>query len=140
MNFRDIKKKLKLWMKEYMGELSEKLKNGKLSSKSLGIIIRTFHMSAPPLFIYNLLIAPYFICNITIAFLFIVGILFYTFDCCFLSILEQKLCEDEFIIMDPMLELCDLEINTKNRYFISNIVGIPYLIIACIIYYIRFYR
>ena len=56
MNFRDIKKKLKLSMKEYMGELSEKLKNGKLSSKSLGIIIRTFHMSAPPLFIYNLLI------------------------------------------------------------------------------------
>ena len=72
---------------------------------------------------------------------FLVGVLisFYTFDSCFLSILEQNLCNDDFVIIDPVLELNDLEINTANRYYISNVIGITYLITVCLIYYIRFH-
>jgi len=119
--------------------ISEKCHTGKLSAKSIGILIRSFHISAPPFFMYNLLFGPYIICNIVMSFLFIVGILFYTFDSCFLSIIEQNLCNDNFVIMDPILELCDLEVNTQNRYYISNMIGLPYLITIIIIYYIRFY-
>ena len=75
----------------------------------------------------------------TIIFLCIVAILFYTFDSCFLSIIEQNYCNDDFVIIDPILEYYDLEINNKNRYFISNMIGIPYILIVFIIYYFRFF-
>ena len=139
MNYKEIKKNLKNCMKKTMNQLSEKCKNGKLSAKSIGNMIRSFHMAAPSWFIYTLLFCPYFLCNITIGFLFGVLILFYTFDSCFLSILEQNLCGDEFVIIDPVLELCDLEINTSNRYYISNVIGVTYLTVVCTIYYVRFY-
>jgi len=134
-----MKKNLKNWIKKNMNHLAEKCKKGKLSAKSMGMLIRTFHMTAPYSFVFTLLFGPYFLCNITMIFLFGVLISFYTFDSCFLSILEQNLCNDDFVIIDPILELYDLEINTANRYYISNIIGIIYLTIICLIYYIRFY-
>ena len=139
MNYKETKQNLKIWMKKNITHLSEKCKHGKLSAKSIGIIIRTIHMTAPYSFVFTLLFGPYFLCNLTIIFLLGVLVSFYTFDSCFLSVLELNLCNDDFVIIDPVLELCDLEINTANRYYISNVIGIPYLITICMIYYIRFY-
>ena len=134
-----MKKNLKNWMKKNMNQLAERCKQGKLSTKSLGMLIRSFHMAVPYSFVFTLLFGPYFLCNITMFFLVGVLISFYTFDSCFLSILEQNLCNDDFVIIDPVLELNDLEINTANRYYISNVIGITYLITVCLIYYIRFH-
>ena len=136
MNFFLNRKKI---MKQYMNSLSDKCHTCKLSSKSIGILIRSFHLNAPPFFMYNLLFGPYIMCNIVMLFLIIAGFLFYTFDMCFLSVMEQNLCNDNFVIMDPILELCNLEVNTQNRYYISNMIGIPYLITVFLIYYFRFY-
>jgi hypothetical protein len=133
------KKQLKKKLKSMMNNFADKCKNGKLSAKSLGIIIRTVHMCAPTSFLISILFGSYLLSTITILFLFGVLICFYTFDSCFLSILEQKLCNDDFVIIDPALELCEWEINTYNRYYISNIIGIAYIITICIIYYTRFY-
>ena len=131
---KDLKKKLKTFINIFV----EKCKNGKLSCKSLGIIIRTLHMCAPTSFLISVMFGSYLLSTITIFFLFGVFICFYTFDSCFLSVLEQKLCNDDFVIIDPALELCDWEINTYNRYYISNILGVIYMAIIFIIYYIRF--
>ena len=132
------KKGLKKKLKAFINNFAEKCKNGKLSAKSLGIIIRTFHMCAPTSFLISVMFGSYLLSTITIFFLFGVLICFYTFDSCFLSVLEQKLCNDDFVIIDPALELCDWEINTYNRYYISNIIGVIYMAIIFIIYYIRF--
>ena len=139
MSYKKIKKKLKNWMKQYMNNYAEKCKNGRLSSRSLGIMVRSFHMATPSFFMYNLLFGPYWLCIFSIIFLFVVSTLFFVFDSCFLTILEQNLCNDNFVIMDPTLEFFNLEINTANRYYISNVIGINYLIIIYLIFYIRFY-
>ena len=120
MTYKDVKQKLKNTLKTWMAGVSEKCKHSRLSAKSWGIIIRTIHMCAPGSFLGILLFGPKLLCKLTIAFLFGVLIMFYTFDACFLSVLEQELCKDDFVIIDPMLEICNLEITTKNRYFIST--------------------
>lgn len=134
------KKQLKQQLKIFMNEVADKLKSGRLSSKSLGIIIRTIHVFSPIIFLFALLFGSYLLSTITIVCLFAVLLCFYTFDCCFLSVLEQNLCNDDFVIVDPALELFDYEINSYNRYYISNVLGLTYMAIVCSIYYIRFYR
>lgn len=139
MYLTEVKKRFKTQLKNYMHELAENCTKGRLSPKSIGIIIRTVHMCAPSSFFITVLFAPFFLSTITMFFLLGVLIMFYTFDSCFLSVLEQKLCNDDFVIIDPALELCNLQINTKNRYYISNIIGISYMTTMCLIYYLRFY-
>ena len=139
MTLKDMKKRFKMQLKMWMHDLAEKCTKMKLSQKSIGIIIRTMHMTAPPNFALYVLFGSYLLSTATMIFLFGVLVMFYTFDSCFLSVLEQKLCNDDFVIIDPALELCDLQINTANRYYISNVIGITYMISMCLIYYIRFY-
>jgi hypothetical protein len=55
-----------------------------------------------------------------------------------MSMIEHKICDDDFTIADPFLELLDLEKNTKNRYKISLFVGLSYYIIVGTVYYVRF--
>ena len=47
---------------------------------------------------------------------------------------------DNFFITDPALELCRMELTTKNRFKISYIVGSIYLLIVILIIYLRFFR
>jgi hypothetical protein len=130
-----LKKQLKSWIIYYALKLC---KISRLSEKSIGIIIRTFHMCAPINFMTILLFAPHVLCVLTMSFLVFVIILFYTFDFCVLTLIEQQLCNDNFTILDPHLELLNMEINNDNRFYISTINGIIYMVIICIIYYIRF--
>ena len=132
------KRELKKQMKSFMSKIANTLKsNGRISQKSLGLMIRCIHMYMPTHFMTILLFAPMVLCNATIIFLIFVTICFYAFDSCFLSIIEQSLCNDNFVIMDPLLELLNLPVNSTNRYYISNITGPLYLYIAFFIYYIR---
>jgi hypothetical protein len=133
------KKQLKQNLKLFLNKIADKCKQSRLSQKSIGIIIRTAHMCTPVNCVFLLLFAPKIWCTIIIYFLVTVMIMFYTFDCCFLSILEKELCNDDFTILDPPLELLHLETNTQNRYFISNILGITYMSFICFVYYVRFY-
>jgi hypothetical protein len=140
MGYTEFKKKLKNRLKTYMHGVADKFtKNSKLSEKSLGVIIRTMHMCTPVNCIFIMLFAPNILCKIVIGFLLGVLIMFYTFDSCFLSVIEQKLCNDDFVIIDPSLELCNLEVTPQNRYYISNIIGATYLATIFLIYYVRFY-
>ncbi len=139
MFYTEIKKKLNKQLKQFLLFVADKSKQGRLSQKSVGVIVRTFHMSAPINFVFILLFAPHLMCVLTMLFLVFVACMFYIFDGCFLSILEKELCNDDFTIIDPNLEMLKMEVNNKNRLFISNIIGILYIIMICLIYYIRFY-
>jgi hypothetical protein len=52
--------------------------------------------------------------------------------------IENKVCNDDFTIADPFLELLDWEKNTKNRFNVTLMVGSSYYVAIAIIYYIRF--
>jgi len=141
MNYKKIKKALKQHMKIVMNNCAENLKkNGRVSTKSLGLMIRSIHMFLPTYLMTILMFGPLFLCNIAIISLVGAIVCFYLFDCCFISILERNICDDDFIVTDPILEMLSLPINNHNRYYISNVVGPLYLYLAFVVYYVRFYH
>jgi hypothetical protein len=112
--------------------------NGKLSKKSLGIMMRSFHMSTPVCFFLITLIAPKKIVWVVIFLLTVILFMFFIFDGCILSMIENKVCNDDFTIADPFLEVLEWDKNSKNRFNVTLLVGLTYYITIAIIYYIRF--
>jgi len=129
--------------KEKRNKIVEKIKNdcknSKLSDKSLGILMRSFHTSTPISFVILSLFAPKYIVNCVVALLVIIFFMFFLFGGCILSMIENQICNDDFTIADPFLELLELEKNSKNRFNISCIIGGSYYVMIAIIYYIRFF-
>ena len=128
--------------KEKRTKIVEHFKNkwesGKLSKKSLGIIMRSFHMSTPIFFILISLFAPKKVVWVVFFLLLVILFMFFIFDGCILSMIENKVCNDDFTIADPYLEALEWEKNTKNRFNVTLIVGLIYYIIIGIVYYVRF--
>jgi hypothetical protein len=129
--------------KEKRNEIVEKIKNNcknsKLSEKSIGILMRSFHTSTPISFVILSIFAPRYIVNCVVALLVIVFFMFFAFGGCILSMIENKICNDDFTIADPFLEALEWEKSSKNRFNISWIIGGSYYIMIAIIYYMRFY-
>jgi hypothetical protein len=123
-------------------EIVEKIKtyfqSGKLSDKSLGIMMRTFHISTPVSYLILSVLAPRYVVNIVAALLLFIFLMFIVFGGCILSMVENKICNDDFTIADPFLELLEMEKNSKNRFNISLTIFTIYNIIIAIIYYVRF--
>jgi hypothetical protein len=72
--------------------------------------------------------------------LLLIFLMFFVFGGCILSMVENKICNDDFTIADPFLELLEMEKNSKNRFNISLTIFTIFNIIIGIIYYIRFLR
>ncbi len=129
--------------KEKRNKIVETFKNkcddSKLSNKSLGIMMRSFHMSTPVCFILLALFAPKQVVWVVFILLVIIIVMFFAFDGCILSMIEDKVCNDDFTIADPFLECLDWEKTTKNRFNVTLMVGLTYYVAIVIIYYIRFY-
>ena len=123
-------------------EIVEKMKtyfqSGKLSDKSLGIMMRTFHISTPVSYLILSLLAPRYVVNIVAGLLLVIFLMFFVFGGCILSMVENKICNDDFTIADPFLELLEMEKTSKNRFNISLTIFTIYNIIIAIIYYVRF--
>lgn len=119
-------------------KLKNKCKHNKLTDKSVVIIMRGFHVSTPITFFILSLVASQYAVNWVIALLIVVFCMFFIFDGCILSMVENKICNDDFTIADPFLELLEWEKTSKNRFNISCIVGGLYYVMIAIIYYIRF--
>jgi len=128
--------------KEKRNKIVEHYKNkwesGKFTKKSLGIMMRSFHMSTPIFFLLIALFAPKRVVWVAIFLLIVILFMYFIFDGCILSMIENKVCEDDFTIADPYLEALEWEKNSKNRFNVTLIVGLIYYIIVGIIYYVRF--
>jgi hypothetical protein len=128
--------------KEKRNKIVEYFKNKcddrKLSKKSLGIMMRSFHLSTPVCFILITLFAPKKVIWFILFLLVAILLMFFIFDGCILSMIENKVCNDDFTIADPLLEVAGWEKNTKNRFNMTLIVGLTYYVAIGIIYYIRF--
>ena len=125
---------------QIVDKLTNDFKNGKLSEKSLGILMRSFHSSTPVSFFILSLFAPRYVVNCVVALLVVILFMFIVFGGCILSMVENKICNDDFTIADPFLELLEMEKNSKNRFNISLMIFTIFNIIIGIIYYIRFLR
>ena len=115
-----------------------KWENGKFTKKSLGIMMRSFHISTPTCFFFIILFAPKKVVWIVFILLLIILFMFFIFDGCIVSMVENRVCNDDFTIADPFLELAGWEKNSKNRFNMTLIVGLTYYITVGIIYYVRF--
>lgn len=141
MDFYKIKKVTKIKCKNCLRKFIhsfDTFNNKRLSKKSIGELIRAVHFATPVNLIVLLCISPLYICNLVFAYILGVLFLFILFDGCFLTIIEQYYCEDNFTIIDPTLELLQLEVTNKNRFMISIPIAIIYISIALIIYDYRF--
>tara|TARA_B100000902_G_C27195689_1_gene856354 strand:+ start:99 stop:506 length:408 start_codon:yes stop_codon:yes gene_type:complete len=101
------------------------LKTG-LTMREIGIIIRSFHSIMPifPLFTVLFVNKTFVLFHIII--LITIMLLFIIFDGCILSLLEYRLCKDDYTIVDPYLDLIFIEINneTRKKYTILPLFGI----------------
>ena len=141
MVFYEFKKLLKKNGKEFIKQSIDKFdifNNGKLSKKSIGEIVRVSHFSAPFSIIILLLFSSKSTSQMLLTYLIMIAFAFLIFDGCFLTIIEQHYCNDNFTIMDPCLELSNMEKTNKNRFLISIPLGLLFMTTSFFIYCVRF--
>ena len=121
---------------DYLEELCE---TSSISKKTLGNTIRSYHVSTPFVVLILLFYASQWC--VTIAGLSLIGvfILFFLTNGCLLTMLEHRLCGDEFTIADPFIEKMGMELNSKNRVLISYFIAIGFFIFFFLVYFYRFY-
>lgn len=133
-------KRIDLCLKRVMKGINKITINTGLSEKSVAHIIRTLHFTLPFFLLFFISYGPNILVLFSIFFLTIIYSGFIILQGCLLSSIEAFIFKDDFFITDPALELCRMELTTKNRYKISYIVGGLYLILICFIIYLRFYK
>jgi hypothetical protein len=122
---------------KFLNYLKNECDKSKISNKSLGIWIRCFHLNAPFSMILIIIFATKDLSNVILFSGTMALCLFFIFDGCFLSKLEQYLCEDSYTIIDPLLEIQDIEINHKNR---NKYTFICMTVFSCVFFPIYYYR
>lgn len=102
------------------------LRKSRLSDKSVCILLRTFHYTMPILTGAILVFGSKLWFNIVMLLNVLVFIMFYIFNGCIISKIEHRFTDDGFTIIDPFLEMINVELNNENRTnysFYSSILG-----------------
>jgi hypothetical protein len=109
-----------------------------ISNKLLCLIIRLVHFSLPIIIFTVVMCASKFLALLFIIFSFIIVLMYVLFGGCILTILEQRLCKENYTVVDPFIKLFGLEINSKNRKSFTLCIMLPLLVIIVLIFYFRF--
>jgi len=110
-----------------------------LSKKSIGVVLRSLHFAIPIIITILFMVGPINVFKFVFIFNIIVFILFFIFDGCILSRLEQKITGEDFTVIDPFLELINVDVTNENRKKYSFYSGACGLLLSFTIYYYRFY-
>ena len=128
--------------KEYRNEVVKgvisKFKKFGLSEKTIGFFIRAYHVNMPIYFFIIMVCGSFYVNLALIAFLLCALVSFIVFDGCILSRIESELDEDDITVVDPMLEIAGIEKTHKNRIQISYVIAGMYLVMAFLIFWLRF--
>ena len=131
---RELKKNIVEWA-------YNKLNHMPLSMKSIGITMRSFHQATPIMFIIIMALSnSQLVCLAVLFFLSFFAILFFFFDTCIISSLENRIFNDDFNIVDPVLELFSIELSFINRLKVSYFIGYFYMSSIFGIYFLRFHN
>lgn len=131
-----LKRKQKNKILEYLEELCE---TSSISKKTLGYTIRSYHVSLPFVVMILLFYGTQYSVTLSGLCLIFVFIMFFISNGCLLTMLEHRLCGDEFTIADPFIESFGIESTSENRVLVSYGIAIGYLIFFYLVYYYRFY-
>ncbi len=110
-----------------------------ISNYSLGVMIRSYHFGMPCAFMFTVLLCNHLIAFISVLNYSLILFSYIVFQGCFVSMLENRLCNDKFNIVDPFLEYNNVEINYNTRKIVTTYIAFCYTLIFYGIYYIRFY-
>ena len=128
----------KLTKKNFINFLEKKCDNIPISNKSLGILIRSIHINLPIIILIIVSCGSKTSAIIHVLFLLFVVFMYIIFNGCILSMLEERLCKEQYILVDPFIELSGREINYINRKLFTLWIMIPHVIIVLLIFYFRF--
>ncbi len=131
-----LKRKQKNKILNYLEELCE---TSSISKKTLGLTIRSYHVSLPFVVMILLFYGTQFSVTVAGLCLVFVFIMFFISNGCLLTMLEHRLCGDEFTIADPFIETFGIESTSENRVLVSYGIAIGYFIFFYLVYYYRFY-
>jgi hypothetical protein len=121
---------------DYLEKVCE---TSRISKKTLGNTIRSYHVSMPFVALILLFYASQQCVTITALILMGVFFLFYLTNGCLLTMLEHRLCGDEFTIADPFIEALNMETNSKNQVKVSYYIAFGFFTLFFLVYYYRFY-
>jgi len=110
-----------------------------LSKKSVGILLRSFHFAISIVVAILLFIGSNTVFKLAILFNIVVFIMFFIFDGCILSVLENKFTDDDFTVIDPFLEIANIATTNENRKKYSLYSSIVGFIFTFALYYFRFH-
>lgn len=131
-----LNRKQKEKVVDYLEELCN---TSRISKKTLGQTIRSYHVSLPFVVLILLFYGTQLTVSIAAINLFVVFILFFISNGCLLTMLEHRLCGDEFTIADPFIETFGMESTSSNRVLISYFIAVGFFMFFFIVYYFRFY-
>jgi preprotein translocase subunit SecE len=114
------------------------LRKSGASDKKIYNYLRMFHLFLPTLFLFLILFSNEIVVQYTILVICIIFIMFIAFNGCILSKLERRFCKTNATIIDPLLNFFNIPITYKNRYNYTISINIFCVVMALIIYYIRF--
>jgi hypothetical protein len=121
---------------DYLEKLCE---TSRVSKKTLGYTLRSYHVSCPFVLMILLAFGSKMCVMFIAASLMIVFLCFFYCNGCILTMLEHRLCGDEYTIADPFIEMLGIEINSQNRVVVSYFIAIGYFTLLFLIFYYRFY-
>lgn len=110
----------------------------KISNFTLGHMIRSYHVSFPTILLVTTFYAPKYVVNFIIVNLIFVSFFFLKFNGCILTKLENRLCGNEFTVVDLFVELLNMQLNNRNRMILSYFIAYGFWTAMALIYYIRF--
>lgn len=122
---------------DYLEELCE---TSRISKKTLGMTIRSYHVSCPFVLLILLFYASQWCISLVALSLVGVFCLFFMTNGCLLTMLEHRLCGDEFTIADPFIETLGIESTSQNRVTVSYFIATGYLTFFFLVYWYRFLR
>lgn len=120
------------------------LDKSKLDNLYLGIILKSIHLQLPGVCFFMISFFPKSIAFLALLYVTFVSILYYYFNNCFISIIENELLKDyknlkDLNVVDPILNILDCKITNKNRKYISIYVFTFYYLIILTIFGFRFF-
>ncbi len=137
MDYFDITYRKKLRAK-LVNTIYDRLIKTNYPPKLMAFMIKAHHFTFPLATYFIYLFAPLYLTYFVYAFLLVFLVLYMYLKGCFISHLEYKLYNKDFInIADPILALFDYPINKDNQYLATLYATNIYFILAFLILYIR---
>lgn len=114
------------------------LKKTKCSDKTIHGCLMTMHLLFPFIGMLIVLFSNKAMVIMTIIATYVILLLFFVFDGCILTRLENRFCKGNITIIDPFLRFLKIPVTYNNRFNYTMAFMIFSCIMEPIIYYLRF--